>query len=101
MIMGMSCGPQETTYKYLQSLETRSTQSTYIEFHGSLMNAIPTFCRISEGIKGYTTTLATGENSALGALTYGYEIVRQNLQPQVLVGGADEYFRRCRCIWMR
>ncbi len=56
------------------------------------MNAIPTFCGISEGIKGYTTTLATGENSALGALTYGYEIVRQNLQPQVLVGGADEYF---------
>jgi len=56
------------------------------------MNAIPTFCGISEGIKGYTTTLATGENAALGALTYGYEIVRQNLQPQVLVGGADEYF---------
>ncbi|WP_140438369.1 hypothetical protein, partial [Escherichia coli] len=24
--------------------------------------------------------------------TYGYELVRQNLQPQVLVGGADEYF---------
>ncbi|MDT4324225.1 hypothetical protein RPN56_16070 [Klebsiella aerogenes] len=36
--------------------------------------------------------MATGENAALGALTYGYEIVRQQLQPQVIVGGADEYF---------
>jgi hypothetical protein len=33
---------------------------------------ITTFCGISEGVKGYTTTLATGENAALGALTYGY-----------------------------
>ncbi|MDP0573549.1 beta-ketoacyl synthase N-terminal-like domain-containing protein, partial [Klebsiella pneumoniae] len=46
----------------------------------------------SEGVKGYTTTLATGENASLGALTYGYEIIRQQLQPQVIVGGADEYF---------
>ncbi|EOK7551402.1 beta-ketoacyl synthase N-terminal-like domain-containing protein [Escherichia coli] len=92
MIMGMSRGPQETTYKYLQSLKPDPRKVRTSEFPGSLMNAIPTFCGISEGIKGYTTTLATGENSALGALTYGYEIVRQNLQPQVLVGGADEYF---------
>ncbi|STI66880.1 beta-ketoacyl synthase domain-containing protein [Escherichia coli] len=88
MIMGMSRGPQETTYKYLQSLKPDPRKVRTSEFPGSLMNAIPTFCGISEGIKGYTTTLATGENSALGALTYGYEIVRQNLQPQVLVGGA-------------
>ena len=51
------------------------------------MNAVPTFCAITEGIKGYTTTLATGVNAALGALTYGYEIIRQDLQPQVIVGG--------------
>lgn len=92
LIMGMSRGPQETTYKYLQSLKPDPRKVRTSEFPGSLMNAIPTFCGISEGIKGYTTTLATGENAALGALTYGYEIVRQNLQPQVIVGGADEYF---------
>lgn len=92
MIMGMSRGPQETTYKYLQSLKPDPRKVRTSEFPGSLMNSIPTFCGISEGIKGYTTTLATGENAALGALTYGYEIVRQNLQPQVIVGGADEYF---------
>jgi 3-oxoacyl-(acyl-carrier-protein) synthase len=92
MVMGMSRGPQETTYKYLQSLKPDPRKVRTSEFPGSLMNSIATFCGISEGIKGYTTTLATGENAALGALTYGYEIVRQNLQPQVIVGGADEYF---------
>ncbi|WP_092877239.1 beta-ketoacyl-[acyl-carrier-protein] synthase family protein [Izhakiella capsodis] len=92
IVMGMSSGPQETTYKYLQSLKPDPRKVRTSEFPGSLMNAITTFCGISEGIKGYTTTLATGENAALGALTYGYEIVRQDLQPQVLVGGADEYF---------
>lgn len=92
LIMGMSRGPQETTYKYLQSLKPDPRKVRTSEFPGSLMNAIATFCGISEGIKGYTTTLATGENAALGALTYGYELVRQNLQPQVIVGGADEFF---------
>lgn len=92
LIVGMSSGPQETTYKYLQSLKPDPRKVRTSEFPGSLMNAIPTFCGISEGIKGYTTTLATGENAAMGALTYGYEIIRQDLQPQVLVGGADEYF---------
>ncbi|KFK94351.1 beta-ketoacyl-ACP synthase [Serratia sp. Ag1] len=91
-IMGMSRGPQETTYKYLQSLKPDPRKVRTSEFPGSLMNSIATFCAISEGIKGYTTTLATGENAALGALTYGYEIVRQQLQTQVIVGGADEYF---------
>lgn len=92
LIMGMARGPQETTYKYLQSLKPDPGKVRTSEFPGSLMNAIATFCGISEGVKGYTTTLATGENAALGALTYGYEIIRQHLQPQVIVGGADEYF---------
>ncbi|MCU6669140.1 beta-ketoacyl-[acyl-carrier-protein] synthase family protein [Enterobacteriaceae bacterium H4N4] len=92
MVMGMSRGPQETTYKYLQSLKPDPRKVRTSEFPGSLMNSIATFCGISEGVKGYTTTLATGENAALGALTYGYEIIRQHLQPQVIVGGADEYF---------
>ncbi|WLI78604.1 beta-ketoacyl-[acyl-carrier-protein] synthase family protein [Kosakonia sp. H02] len=92
LVMGMSRGPQETTYKYLQSLKPDPRKVRTSEFPGSLMNSIATFCGISEGIKGYTTTLATGENAALGALTYGYEIVRQNVQPQVIVGGADEFF---------
>ncbi|MDO6406138.1 beta-ketoacyl-[acyl-carrier-protein] synthase family protein [Pantoea phytobeneficialis] len=92
LVMGMSRGPQETTYKYLQSLKPDPRKVRTSEFPGSLMNAITTFCGISEGIKGYTTTLANGQNAALGALAYGYEMVRQQLQAQVLVGGADEYF---------
>ncbi|MFC0180269.1 beta-ketoacyl synthase N-terminal-like domain-containing protein [Thorsellia kenyensis] len=90
LIMGMAKGPQSTVNKYLQSLFPDPTRVRTSEFPGSLMNAISTFCSISEGIKGYNTTLATGVNAGLGAFAYGYEIVRQGLQPQMLVGGADE-----------
>lgn len=91
-IVGMSKGPQYTVNRYLQSLIPDPTKVRTSDFPGTLMNAVPTFCAITEGIRGYTTTLATGVNSALGALTYGYEIIRQDLQPQVVVGGADEHF---------
>ena len=101
MVLGMARGPQETTYKYLQSLKPDPRKVRTSEFPGSLMNSITTFCGISEGVKGYTTTLATGENAALGALTYGYEIVRQQLQPQVVIGGLMNTFLLCRFIWMR
>jgi len=90
MILGMSKGPQSTVDRYLQSLFPDPTKVRTSEFPGSLMNAISTFCSISEGIKGYNTSLATGNNAGLGALTYGYELIRQDLQPQMIVGGADE-----------
>ncbi|WP_299998271.1 beta-ketoacyl-[acyl-carrier-protein] synthase family protein [uncultured Cedecea sp.] len=90
MILGMSKGPQTTVDRYLQSLFPDPTKVRTSEFPGSLMNAISTFCSISEGIKGYNTSLATGNNAGLGALTYGYELIRQDLQPQMIVGGADE-----------
>lgn len=90
MILGMSKGPQATVDRYLQSLFPDPTKVRTSEFPGSLMNAISTFCSISEGIKGYNTSLATGINAGLGALTYGYELIRQALQPQMIVGGSDE-----------
>ncbi len=87
MILGMSKGPHSTVDRYLQSLFPDPTKVRTSEFPGALMNAISTFCSISEGIKGYNTSLATGINAGLGALTYGYELVRQDLQPQMIVGG--------------
>ncbi|WP_447889028.1 beta-ketoacyl synthase N-terminal-like domain-containing protein [Serratia fonticola] len=90
MILGMSKGPHSTVDRYLQSLFPDPTKVRTSEFPGALMNAISTFCSISEGIKGYNTSLATGINAGLGALTYGYELVRQDLQTQMIVGGADE-----------
>ncbi|MFU9135415.1 beta-ketoacyl synthase N-terminal-like domain-containing protein [Erwinia tasmaniensis] len=90
LILGMSRGPQRRVERYLNSLYPDPNNVRTSEFPGSLMNAISTFCSISEGIKGYNTTLATGINAGLGALTYGYELVRQGLQPETIVGGADE-----------
>lgn len=90
LIMGMSKGPQATVAKYAQSLHPDPRRARTFEFPSALMNSIATFCAIAKGMKGYNTTLSTGYNAAFGALFYGYELVRQGLQNQALVGGADE-----------
>ena len=90
LIMGMSKGPQSTVAKYAQSLYPDPRRARTFEFPSALMNSIATFCAIAKGMKGYNTTLSTGYNASFGALFYGYELVRQGLQAQALVGGADE-----------
>ena len=49
LIMGMARGPQETTYKYLQSLKPDPGKVRTSEFPGSLMNAIATFAVFLKG----------------------------------------------------
>lgn len=90
LIMGMSKGPQATVARYVQSLYPDPRRARTFEFPSALMNSIATFCAIAKGMKGYNTTLSTGYNAAFGSLFYGYELVRQGLQAQALVGGADE-----------
>lgn len=90
LIMGMSKGPQATIARYAQSLHPDPKRARTFEFPSALMNSTATFCAISKGLKGYNTTLSTGYNAGLGALLYGYELVRQGLQPQALVGAAEE-----------
>ncbi len=92
LLMGMSKGPQETIQKYVNSLSPDPRKARTFEFSSALMNGISTFCSITKKIKGYNTTLSTGYNAGFSTLTYGYELVRQGLQPQALVGGADENF---------
>jgi len=92
MIFGMSKGPHATVARFVNSLYPDPRHVRTLEFPGSLMNAVATYCSISKGISGYNTTLATGFNAGLGALTYGYELIRQGVQPQTIVGGADESF---------
>lgn len=92
LIFGLSKGPHATVARFVSSLYPDPKRVRTLDFPGSLMNAVATYCSISKGIRGYNTTLATGFNSGLGALTYGYELVRQGVQPQAIVGGADESF---------
>jgi len=92
LIFGMSKGPHTAVSRFVGSLYPDPKHVRTLDFPGSLMNAIATYCSISKGIGGYNTTLATGFNAGLGALTYGYELIRQGVQPQAIVGGADESF---------
>ena len=92
LILGMSRGPQAAVQRYAESLSPDPRRARTSEFPTALMNSVATFCSITKRIKGYNTTLATGYNAAFSAMTYGYELVRQGLHSQALVGGADEKF---------
>jgi len=90
LILGMSKGPHTAMARFVSSLCPDPKHVRTLDFPSSLMNAVATYCSIAKSISGYNTTLATGFNAGLGALTYGYELVRQGVQPQAIVGGADE-----------
>jgi len=92
LIFGMSKGPHSAVARFVSSLHPDPKHVRTLDFPGSLMNAVATYCSIAKGISGYNTTLATGFNAGLGALSYGYELIRQGVQPQVIIGGADESF---------
>jgi len=92
LIFGMSKGPHSAVARFVSSLYPDPKHVRTLDFPGSLMNAVATYCSIAKGISGYNTTLATGFNAGLGALTYGYELIRQGVQPQAIIGGADESF---------
>jgi len=92
LIFGMSKGPHTAVARFVGSLYPDPKHVRTLDFPGSLMNAVATYCSIAKGIGGYNTTLATGFNAGFGALSYGYELIRQGVQPQAIVGGADESF---------
>jgi len=92
LILGMSKGPHSAVARFTGSLYPDPKYVRTLDFPGSLMNAVATYCSIAKSIGGYNTTLATGFNAGLGALSYGYELVRQGVQPQAIIGGADENF---------
>lgn len=90
MIFGMSKGPQGTISRFINSLALTPRNIRTVDFPPSLMNSPGTICSIAKGIRGYNTTLATGYHASVGALMYGADILRQDLQLQMIVGGADE-----------
>lgn len=92
LIMGMARGPQSTVQRLTQSMNPDPKRIRTLEFATALMNSCASFCSIAKGMKGYNTTLASGINASIGALCYGFELVRQQSQLRALVGGADEAF---------
>lgn len=91
MIIGVSKGPQSTVNKYVDSLRSNPVNVRVSQFPLSLSNAIASRCAMINNIKGYNSTISNGYCSSLGSVCYGYEIIRQNLQRCMIVGGADEF----------
>jgi 3-oxoacyl-(acyl-carrier-protein) synthase len=92
IVFGVCNGPQATVSRFMNSLYIDPNNISTIDFASSLMNTAATACSITKSIKGYNTTLATGYHASLGAIIYGFDILRQNLQKQMIVGGVDENF---------
>jgi 3-oxoacyl-(acyl-carrier-protein) synthase len=90
MVLGLSKGPQTAIDNFFSSMKPEPSNVRTSEFPKALYNSVSSGCATIKGMRGYNTTLATGYNASLGALIQGYEVIRQNIQPYMLAGGADE-----------
>ncbi|MFT5593378.1 MAG: 3-oxoacyl-(acyl-carrier-protein) synthase [Oceanicoccus sp.] len=90
MVLGLSKGPQTALDNFFSSMKPEPSNVRTTEFPKALYNSVSSGCATIKGMRGYNTTLATGYNASLGALIQAYEVVRQNMQPYMLAGGADE-----------
>ena len=90
MVMGLSRGPQTALDNFFSSMNPEPSQVRTSEFPKALYNSVSSGCATIKGMRGYNTTLATGYSASLGAVMQAYEVVRQDMQPFMLAGGADE-----------
>ncbi|GAA6138072.1 beta-ketoacyl-[acyl-carrier-protein] synthase family protein [Arenicella sp. 4NH20-0111] len=90
IVLGLSKGPQTAIDTFFSSMKPDPNNVRTSEFPKALFNSVASSCATIKGMRGYNTTLATGHNASLGAVIQGYEVVRQNIQPYMFVGGADE-----------
>lgn len=90
MILGLSRGPQTAIDNYFSSLNPDPANARISEFSKALYNSVASQCSITQGVRGYNTTLATGYSSALGAVAQAYEVVASGMQNYMIAGGADE-----------
>ncbi|MCR9144041.1 MAG: beta-ketoacyl-[acyl-carrier-protein] synthase family protein [bacterium] len=90
MILGLSRGPQTAIDNYFSSLSPDPANARISEFSKALYNSVASQCSITQGVRGYNTTLATGYSSALGAIAQAYEVVRTGMQNYMIAGAADE-----------
>jgi len=90
MVMGLSRGPQTALDNFFSSMNPEPSQVRTSEFPKALYNSVSSGCATIKGMRGYNTTLATGYGASLGAVMQAYEVVRQDMQPFMVAGGADE-----------
>ena len=90
MVLGLSKGPQTAMDNFFSSMKPEPSNVRTSEFPKALYNSVSSGCATIKGMRGYNTTLATGYNASLGAVIQAYEVIRQDMQPYMLAGGADE-----------
>lgn len=91
IILGISSGPVSTITAFMDSIY-RSIKNTKTKlFPMTLRSYSTTRCATLGRLRGYNSTISSGFCSSMGALFHGYEIIRQDIQSYMIVGGADEF----------
>ncbi|MFP2934822.1 beta-ketoacyl synthase N-terminal-like domain-containing protein, partial [Pyxidicoccus sp. 3LG] len=94
LIFGTAHGSLESAEKYIGPIFAGGpTQASSVYFPDMVLNS--TAGRLAEKLrlKGYSSSLSTGGHDGLVAALYGYESIRDGLQPRCLVGAGDEHSR--------
>jgi len=94
LIFGTAHGSLESAEKYIGPIFTGGpTQASSVYFPDMVLNS--TAGRLAEKfrLKGYASSLSTGGHEGLVSALYGYEAIRDALQPRCLVGAGDEHSR--------
>ncbi|AVB08632.1 beta-ketoacyl-[acyl-carrier-protein] synthase family protein [Bacillus velezensis] len=91
LIYGTSRGSLESTTKYLSGiLEKGHEFASGIYFPDLVLNSVSGKLSKIMKLKGFSSSLSTGGNDGLMSAFYGYETIKNGIQPYCLVGAGDE-----------
>ncbi len=90
MIWGVAKGPLKTFEKYYHGIQIEGIEfASALYFPHIVQNSVAGQASIAFGIKGCNTTVA-GQFSPFAALQYGAQLIKQNRNEIIVVGGSDE-----------
>lgn len=98
VILGSMTAGLHSTVPYLRSLITAGPAGVpALDFSNMIGNAAASLCALEFGWRGPNLTIAQKQASALAALAFAVETLRQHRVPALVCGGADDieetYFR--------
>jgi len=91
IILGISGGPKSTVTAFMDSIYRDLNKTKTKLFPMTLRSFSTTRCATLGKLRGYNSTISNGFCSSMAALFHGCEIIRQDIQSYMIVGGADEF----------
>lgn len=90
ILFGVAKGPIKTFENFYQDILDKGAEfGSALDFQHIVMNSIAGQIAIAFGMKGCNTTVSS-QFSPFICLKYAYELLKNNIQDAILVGGSDE-----------